>query len=118
MRRIVCRTTTCPAGTISPGSSGADDSTRTRKRTFVTLVPSAPGHTAWMPHPCCSSDMNAASMSYLRSRNSDQSLAAVHGDDGPRAEVDPVTLAQRDHLADLELPAVAERAVGRSGVVD
>ena len=25
MRRIVCRTTTCPAGTISTGSYGADD---------------------------------------------------------------------------------------------
>src|SRR6516164_2654192 len=40
---------------------------QTRKRTFVTLAPLAPDRTAWMPHPCCSSDVNAASMSYPRS---------------------------------------------------
>ena len=30
----------------------------------VTLAPPVPGHTAWMWHPCRTSDMNAASTSY------------------------------------------------------
>ena len=36
------------------------------ERASVTRTPPVPGHTAWMSHPCCSNDMNAASTLYER----------------------------------------------------
>jgi hypothetical protein len=36
--------------------------------TFVTLAPSAPDRKAWMSQPCCSCDVDVASISYPRSR--------------------------------------------------
>ena len=98
----------------------------------------APG--AWLRHPCINNRAAGARRpvtAVRRERNStrgrpgqappalsrpDQQrircLAAVHRDDGPRAQVDPVTFVQGDPFPDGELAAVDEGAVGRSGVAD